>query len=140
MTDITFFVPGIPRPGGSKRGFFNAKLKRVIITEDNKRSKDWRASVAQAASEAVEQALDGPLRARFEFVMPRPRGHYGKRGTLKSNAPLYHHIRPDATKLVRSTEDALKGIIWRDDSQIVTQHATKRYGEQPGALITVSPV
>jgi Holliday junction resolvase RusA-like endonuclease len=84
--------------------------------------------------------LEGPLRVRFDFVFPRPKGHFGsgKNATvLKRNAPQYPVVKPDATKVIRSTEDALKGILWRDDSQIVTQAATKRYGTQAGCLIRV---
>jgi Holliday junction resolvase RusA-like endonuclease len=75
-------------------------------------------------------------------VFPRPKGHYkgGKYGTaLKANAPPFPTVRPDATKLIRPAEDALKGILWRDDSQIVTQAATKRYGDQAGCRIRVAP-
>jgi Holliday junction resolvase RusA-like endonuclease len=48
--------------------------------------------------------------------------------------------RPDATKLWRPTEDALTGIVWRDDSQIIRQLVRKRYcgpGEVPGAEVLV---
>jgi Holliday junction resolvase RusA-like endonuclease len=49
-------------------------------------------------------------------------------------------VAPDTTKLVRSTEDALKGICWRDDSQVVYQVASKEYaarGGIPGADIKI---
>jgi len=29
-----FFVPGIPRPGGSKKGFYIKKINRVVVTEE----------------------------------------------------------------------------------------------------------
>lgn len=86
--------------------------------------------------------LEGPLRVRFDFVFPRPAGHFGtgkNASVLKPSAPPYPAQRPDTTKLVRSAEDALKGILWRDDSQIVSQFATKRYGPQAGMAITVAP-
>jgi Holliday junction resolvase RusA-like endonuclease len=137
---ISFWVPGIPQPGGSKRAFVNRKTGRVIVTEDAKHNKTWRASVAQAARDETTAVLQGPLSVRFEFVFVRPAAHYGKRRGveyLKPSAPPYPAKRPDASKLTRSTEDALTGILWRDDSQIVTQFATKRYGPQAGALITV---
>jgi Holliday junction resolvase RusA-like endonuclease len=141
---IEFFVPGIPKPAGSKRGFYNPRLKRVIITDDNRKSKDWITVVAQIAAEHQQgkPVLDGPLAARFDFVFPRPKGHYGsgKNATvLKPSAPPFPDVKPDATKVLRATEDALKGLLWRDDSQVVTQMVTKRYGEQPGCLIRVRP-
>lgn len=142
---VTFWVPGIPKPGGSKRGFLNPKTKRVIITEDCKASKDWRTSVAFVADGAIPLWLPGPLRVTFSFYFLRPASHYGtgkNAGRLKPSAPAYPAVRPDVTKLVRSTEDALKAIAWRDDSQIVYQVATKRYadeGKAAGAQITISP-
>lgn len=51
---------------------------------------------------------------------------------------VIHTVKPDATKLWRSTEDALTGIAWRDDAQISVQVVEKRYGSQSGALIQIS--
>jgi len=133
---VRFFVPGLPRPGGSKRGFYIPKLKRVVITEDNKRCKDWRATVALVASDSIHEPLQGPLEVHFDFCLPRPKGHYGKNG-LRPGAPAYPNVKPDSTKLTRSTEDSLTGIAWRDDAQIVTQLVTKRYAEPIGAWITI---
>ncbi|MFA6046499.1 MAG: RusA family crossover junction endodeoxyribonuclease [Phycisphaerales bacterium] len=136
--EITFQVHGVPAPGGSKRGFFSPKTKRVIITEDCKRSKPWRALVSSAALDAHQgEPLDGPLRLEVEFVLPRPKHHTGARG-LKASAPHFHVIAPDSTKLLRSTEDALKGICWHDDAQVAVQSVSKRYGPRPGAVVRVS--
>ena len=139
IEEVRFFVPGLPRPGGSKKGFYVPKLRRVVITEDNKRSKDWRATVALVASQTVKEPLEGPLSVRFEFRLPRPKGHFGKRG-IRPSAPEYPAVKPDTTKLIRSTEDAMSGIVWRDDAQIVSQVAIKRYAEPIGAWITVAPM
>jgi Holliday junction resolvase RusA-like endonuclease len=76
----------------------------------------------------------------MDFIMPRPKGHYrsGKHaGEVKDGAPPYPAVKPDAGKLARGTEDALTGIVWRDDSQIVTEVLTKRYGPQAGCRIRV---
>jgi Holliday junction resolvase RusA-like endonuclease len=141
---IQFFVAGIPQPGGSKRGFFSPKLKRVIITDANSKAKDWKTSVAQTASEVVKDTgiLTGPLKVRMDFVFPRPKGHYrtGKhKGEVRDSAPQYPAVRPDAGKVARSSEDSLTGILWQDDAQIVTEILTKRYGPIPGCTITVRP-
>jgi Holliday junction resolvase RusA-like endonuclease len=137
---MEFWVAGEPKPGGSKRGFYNAKLKRVMMTEDCDKTKNWRASVAQCAAEVAKEVFQGPLRVQFKFVFLRPKGHYGtgsKAGVVKASAPAFPSGRPDTTKLIRSTEDALTGILWRDDAQVVTQYATKRYGAQAGCLVSM---
>jgi Holliday junction resolvase RusA-like endonuclease len=142
VNEIDLFIPGIPKPAGSKRGFYNPKLKRVIITDDNRKSKDWITVVAQVAAEHHDgqPVLEGPLAARFDFFFPRPKGHYGSgrnSSVLKPSAPPFPDVKPDATKILRATEDALKGILWRDDAQVVTQMVTKRYGPQSGCRIRV---
>lgn len=138
---ISFFVPGIPKPGGSKDGFYNPKLRRVIITEACKTSENWKSVVALFARKNYSGLpLKGPLKLEVIFYMPRPKYHYGtgrNARKLKLTAPSFHSVKPDATKLMRSTEDALKGIVWDDDSQVAIQYAMKPYSAKPGALITV---
>lgn len=136
MNEIRFFVPGTPRPGGSKKGFYIKKLNRVIVTEDNPKSKDWRNSVAWAAAESVRTPLHGPLEVRFLFLLTRPKGHYGSRG-LRPSAPKYPTVKPDVTKLIRSTEDAMKGIAWIDDSQVARQFGEKIYADRAGCWIEI---
>ena len=49
-------------------------------------------------------------------------------------------MRPDATKLVRAVEDALTGLVWRDDAQVVIQTVRKRYGHPERAEIFVQEI
>jgi Holliday junction resolvase RusA-like endonuclease len=139
--EISFFIQGIPKPGGSKRGFLHKSTGRVIVTEDCKKNASWRESCKLFASQVfTADPLIGPLAVEFHFVFPRPKGHYGtgkNAGVVKASAPAYPAVKPDTTKLIRSTEDALTGLLWKDDAQIVGQNATKTYGERPGAQIVV---
>ena len=137
---VRFFVPGVPQPGGSKKGWVNKFTGRVNVSDANPKAKEWKAVVAQVASEHFTEPISGPLRVKFEFFFLRPQGHYGSgknQHILKPSAPLYPVVRPDALKCARSTEDAMTKIAWLDDSQIVTEELTKRYGAQSGALITI---
>jgi Holliday junction resolvase RusA-like endonuclease len=136
---IEFFVAGTPAPGGSKRAFVVAGKAR-LTDMGGERTKNWRSSVAQAAAGlGREELLDGPLAVELHFRIPRPAGHYGKRGLLPSARP-HPTIKPDALKLARSTEDALTGVLWRDDVQTVRLTVTKTYGEPAGCLVRVTPV
>lgn len=140
---VRFFVLGIPAPGGSKKHVGGGKLVDAC-----KGAAPWKARVAASAAFAMKGRglLMGPLRFRFEFVFPRPKKHYGtgrNASKLKPSAPDLHTGPPDTTKLIRSTEDALKGIVWRDDSEVSYQTAMKRYanaGQNPGVHITVDEI
>lgn len=145
MTSVTFTVLGRPQPAGSKRAFpirRGGQVTGVVVTEDAKHSKPWRALVAAAANEAMEgrEPMTGPLQLDISFYVARPAGHYGSgrnRGTVRPGAPQYPMVRPDVTKLVRALEDALTHIVWRDDAQVVVQVATKHYGTPERAVVTV---
>lgn len=48
---------------------------------------------------------------------------------------FWHTRKPDLDKLTRSIKDALTGVIYNDDSQIVGLHCFKEYGDEPGVDI-----
>ena len=141
MTDrIEFTVLGRPQPAGSKRAF--VVKGRAVVADDNKKSKPWQALVKAAAADALAdgELLVGPLVLEVDFYLARPAGHYGSgrnAGTVKSGAPPYPITRPDTTKLVRALEDALTGLVWRDDAQVVSQLCQKWYGTPERAEVTV---
>lgn len=125
----SFVVYGVPATAGSKKGFVNQKTGRVIITDDSKRSRPWKALVTDAAIEAIgeQELLTGPLELRLSFYLIRPKGHYGVKG-VRPSAPRFPTVKPDLLKLARAVEDALSGIVYRDDAQIAVEVLTKDYG------------
>lgn len=135
--NVSFHVAGVPQPGGSKRHVGNG-----IIIDSNPKAKDWKQLVAFHAARACPAPLDGPLALTITFLRQRPKVHYRRDGRIKPGAlHEFPTTKPDLTKLLRSTEDALKGIAWRDDSQVCDMVMRKRYvreGEAPGALVTVA--
>lgn len=139
---IAFTVYGQPATAGSKKGFINPKTKRIIITDDNPKSRPWKALVTDAARQAQRPdiaLLTGPLHVHMAFYTPRPKGHYGARG-VRPSAPLHPTVKPDVLKLARAVEDALSGVIYRDDSQIVEERISKSYGEPARVEITIHPI
>jgi Holliday junction resolvase RusA-like endonuclease len=56
---------------------------------------------------------------------------------LKRSAPTLHTQKPDTTKLIRCTEDALQGVCWHDDCQVVSQQATKVWADVDSVKIVV---
>ena len=108
--------------------------------------KPWRQAVSAAALEARSQqginaVLEGPCTLSVVFRFPRPKGHYGKQG-LRPSAPIWKVTKPDLDKCLRAAADALSHVLIRDDSQIVSISAAKRWAaedETPGCTITLIP-
>jgi Holliday junction resolvase RusA-like endonuclease len=137
VPDVSFTVYGVAAPAGSKTAGVS-KSGKLFVRDSAKRGAGWRQHVAHAAGEAMNGAglLDGALELSVIFTVPRPKSHYGARG-LRPSAPEHPTTRPDVTKLLRAVEDACTGIVWRDDAQVVAQHARKRYGEPACASVEV---
>lgn len=141
---ISFFVEGIPAPGGSKKYVGQNKRtgRALLVDAGGKKNKVWRSVVAMEGKKAMKglEPLTGPLSVTVNFFMPRPKYHFTSKGAFKKDTPFHHTVKPDATKLMRSTEDALTGVCWGDDAQIVEQTVHKSYDESegcPGAHICI---
>ena len=139
MTGVMIQVRGTPAPQGSK-----TRNRYGAVYESSKAVGPWRNAVRTETQRAVPVPLTGPLAVRLAFVMPRPRGHYGIGGNadrLRPSAPAYPARMPDLDKLCRAVLDGLTdGGAWKDDGQVVTLHATKRYalpGAATGVLIEI---
>lgn len=138
--EIAFVAYGRPQPGGSKRAMAVRRngipTGKINVIDAGKHTLAWRQEVASAAACAMQarklELLRGPLMLEVVFYFARPRGHYGggaNANRVRASAPKYPSVKPDCTKLIRAIEDALTGIVWRDDAQIVQQIAGKFYGE-----------
>lgn len=141
VTTFQLTVIGAAQPAGSKRAFVNKKTGRAAVVDANPKSKDWKGEVAKRAGEVwTDELLHGPLEVTFTFYRPRPASHYGtgrNAGKVKGSAPRFPTTRPDVLKLARGVEDALTGVIWRDDAQIVTETLLKQWGNPPRVEIEI---
>lgn len=136
---IRIVVYGVAQPAGSKRAFVRGG--RAHVVDDNPKSRPWKQTLAVMAGQAMEgrPLLQGPLEVDFTFVVARPKGHLGARGNLntRGRATPYPITRPDVLKLTRGAEDALTGVVWHDDAQIVAEHLFKTYGDPPRVEIYI---
>ncbi len=139
---VQFYVPGVPAPGGSKSAF-RLLNGRIVVTDSCKRNKPWREAVALAGRMAMNgrAPLAGELQVGATFGLRRPKSHFGTGknvDVLKASAPLWPRERPDVLKLMRAAEDALTGVVWKDDAQIVIENIRKVYTEEPGLDLTIT--
>ena len=138
---MSFDVEGHPSPGGSKNAFRNPRTGRIVVVDaGGKKTKVWRQAVAAAGALAMRgrPLLAAPIGVVFDFRMSRPKAHYHADGRIRRDAPPVPIVRPDATKLQRSTEDALTGIVWRDDAEIAEIRTTRAYAFEGSSGVRVT--
>lgn len=90
----------------------------------------WRSTIGWEATLAGAKPHSEPVKMTIVFTMPRPR-------TVKRPFPS---VPPDLDKLIRGCLDALTGIAYVDDGQVIEILASKRYGEAIGAEISLEIV
>jgi Holliday junction resolvase RusA-like endonuclease len=141
-----FRVYGRPAPQGSKRHVGNGRM-----VESSQYVKPWRDAVKAAALEVrgTEPPLSEPLWVAMFFTFARPKHHYrtGRNAhLLRDNAPVAPATKPDLSKLLRSTEDALTDArVWADDALVVCYLRTSKVWategldslDAPGAVIRI---
>lgn len=84
-------------------------------------------AMAWAAKAAGAQMIAGPVALEVSFSYLPPKG----------GAAGWHPGRPDLDNLVKLVLDALTGVCWADDAQVVRIMAFKVYDEVAGTTITV---
>ncbi len=145
---IRIIVHGMPGPQGSKSFMGMRKSKKTgrehaVLVESSKKVKPWRKDVEDYAKVAYAgEPLDGPLRVRMVFTLPKPSSAPKRRMTWPMRTP-------DLSKLCRSTEDALTTAgIWADDARVVEYVLlAKRYPNEglmslpnPGCWIEIEQI
>lgn len=142
-----FFVAGTPQQKGSTKSFTHPRTRKIITLSANDKLKFWESNVRAVAHGVWEGApSDRPVHVNVVFFFDRPCSHCGtgrNAGILKTGAPKEHVKNPDLDKLVRGLLDGLTEVVFKDDRQVISITARKRYllfpraGHGPGALVTV---
>ena len=81
---------------------------------------------------------DIPLAVQIYFGMPIPKSTTKKRKIQMIERCIGHTKKPDLDNLIKSVLDALNGVAFEDDSQIMRISASKYYTEYPCVNVYIS--
>ena len=132
---IRLTIPGEVVPQGRPRF---ARTKTGVRTYDPARSREYKSFVQWSTFQLwPEKPLDGPLSVRIVQYRAIPASWSKKRRTEALSGIIRPTGRPDLDNVVKAILDSLNGRMWRDDSQVVSLHAEKRYSETPRAEVEI---
>jgi Holliday junction resolvase RusA-like endonuclease len=83
------------------------------------------------------QPSEQPLEMNIVFYMPIPKSYSKKQSAEMLNGRIKHTKKPDIDNLIKSVLDALNGLAYADDSQIIKVTAVKRYAETGSTELTI---
>lgn len=135
---ITFQVMGQPvgkaRPRVTRAGRVYTPRK----TEEAER--DIRAMAKYVMCD--EPPIEGPVELDVTFTMDVPPSWTKTKRQQAYKQDIKPAVKPDLDNLLKTVMDACNGIVYTDDSQVVSIRASKRYAsetEQAMTIVSVEP-
>lgn len=130
---IKFIVPG--RPKGKARPRFT----RSGLTYTDAKTVKYEESVAMmyAATHAKKLEKGTPIRVEITAIYYIRKDESVLRHNLMAQGTVRPTKKPDLDNVVKIILDALNGVAWDDDSQIVEIVAKKQYGDEPCVIVEI---
>jgi len=130
---MELFIPCIPKPKGRPR------FTRKGHAYTPQATRDAENEIASYVRLNVNGSpLEGALRVDLEIMLPVPTSWGDKKYGQAVTCQIWPTVRGDLDNYGKLVGDALNGILWKDDSQIVQMSLTKRYSDVTGYNLRVS--
>ena len=107
---------------------------------DPLKSKRYKRDIAIAVKEQYKgPPLDGPIELTLRVYRSIPKSLTKAQRLAALSGLLRPAKKPDGSNYQKGIEDALNGLLWRDDGQIVKATVEKWYSDNPRIEIEVRP-
>lgn len=112
---------------------------RHVVTFTPKKTHDYERDVARAYLERCEKyySKETPLHVAMQFAFPAPKSATKARRKAIEDGKEMYTKKPDVDNLVKAVLDALNGVAYEDDAQIVVISAGKCYTDATDGFVRV---
>ena len=133
---VTFTVDGTPV--GKQRARY-ARRGNFVQTYTPEKTRTYESLIKEKAIEAMgsSEPLETPVTLYLYIRVPTPKSYSKKLTEACLNGSEQPIRKPDASNILKSVEDGMNSVVYKDDSQIVNIHVTKVYSSQAGVDICV---
>lgn len=133
---VRFTIEGNPVAKGRHRSYINKGGR--IGTYTPQKTESWENYIRMVArTYAPGELMTGPVKLQCMFYMQIPKSWSQKKKEEAQTFNRFPTTKPDLDNMVKLVKDALKGIIWHDDSQVVFSRETKFYSVKPRTEIYI---
>ena len=133
---VTFRVDA--NPVGKQRARY-VKRGNFVSTYTPEKTRTYETLIRDAATEAMgtSEPLETPVSLYLYIRVPIPKSYSKKKVEACLNGSEKPIRKPDGSNILKSIEDGMNLIVYKDDSQIVNFHITKVYSTLAGVDICV---
>lgn len=138
-----FNVPGPPQGKARARTFYNPKINKMssITPEKTVLYENLIKQCYLDSYMADKRYMDNePLEMEITAIYDVPMSVSNKRRDRMLKSVEYPTKKPDIDNIAKVVCDALNGIAYKDDKQIVSLKLAKRYGQLPMLVIDINKV
>lgn len=135
---LHFHVPGQPVGKGRARiGKVGAHARMFTPAK----TVNYEGLVALAAQQAMAGAplFEGPCEVKMRVDCQIPASWSQKKQRAAAAGDSHPTTKPDVDNIVKAIFDALNGVVWKDDVQVVALTVSKRYWMVPGVAVRIEP-
>jgi Holliday junction resolvase RusA-like endonuclease len=138
---ISITLPGAPIAKGRARSriVYPRKGTPFISFYTPAETVSYERALARVGKTAMRARapLDGALKVTVTAYMPAPPSWSGVKRAKAMAGEIRPSVKPDADNVLK-TLDALNGIVWIDDAQIVDAQIIKTYSASPRLVIEIT--
>jgi Holliday junction resolvase RusA-like endonuclease len=137
MMQIHFQVEGDPKGKGRPRFSRVGSFTKVYT---DKQTLGYEAKIAHFAKQAIgaSEPLKTPVSVFLYVRLPIPQSYPKKRREACLNGSEQPCKKPDIDNIAKTYLDAMNGVIFVDDTQVVNLHVKKLYAEKAGVDVMVT--
>ena len=131
-----FLIPG--KPQGKERPRSNSQTGTIYTPRNTKNYEQVvRICYINAYPSVRDRLHEGPVVVEINAYYPIP-SRWSKKQRLKALAGVIQpEVKPDWDNVGKIVCDALNGLAWRDDAQIVGAQVWKRYAEKGHVVVSI---
>lgn len=136
---ITICLQGAPQGKGRARAFVRGGRVGHYTPQ---KTRSYESLIFGAAIDAMgnRAPFDEAVSLTLRAIYPIPASWSERKRQRALVGEIKPTKKPDLDNVVKAWSDALNGVIYRDDCQIVYTVTEKRYGPQPLVVCTVRPI
>ena len=136
---VNFSIDGPPHGKGRPRF---RRFGNFVQTYTDAKTKSYETLVKEAAIKAMGSSppLEGPVKLDLIIRLPVPKSYPKSRTKDCLNGSEWPIKKVDIDNICKSVMDAMNGITYVDDSQIVILRAVKIYSADAGVDVKLSEV